>query len=144
MTTFYTIGYQGHVIESFVGSLATAQVNFVLDVRRTPLSRKPGFSKNVLARHLAAAEIGYAHRVDLGTPHELREQVRRTKEYEAFLAAYRAYLLKNEGALHEALPLLHAHRVCLLCFEQRVDECHRLVVAQELMRLDDSLSAEHL
>jgi uncharacterized protein (DUF488 family) len=144
MTTFYTIGYQGHVIESFVGSLAAAQVGFVLDVRRTPLSRKPGFSKNVLARHLAAVGISYAHHVDLGTPHELREQVRRSKDYPAFHEAYRAYLHAHEAALHEALPLLYAHRTCLLCFEQRVEECHRLVVAQELTRLDDALEAIHL
>lgn len=144
MTTFYTIGYQGHVVESFVGSLAAAQVNFVLDVRLTPLSRKPGFSKNVLARHLAAAGIGYAHRVELGTPHELREQVRRSKDYAAFLAAYRAHLLDHEAALRDALPLLYAQRACLLCFEQRVDECHRLVVAQELMHLDGALEVVHL
>jgi uncharacterized protein (DUF488 family) len=144
MTTFFTIGYQGHVIESFVGSLAVAQVNFVLDVRRTPLSRKKGFSKNVLAGHLAAAGIGYAHHVDLGTPHELREQVRRSKDYDAFQEAYRAHLLAHEDALRAALPLLYAHRTCLLCFEQRVDECHRLVVAQELIGLDSALEVVHL
>lgn len=144
MTTFYTIGYQGHVIDTFVGTLAAAQVNFVLDVRRTPLSRKAGFSKHVLARNLAAAGIGYAHHVELGTPHELREQVRRSKDYAAFLDAYRAYLLAHEDALRAALPLLFAHQACLLCFEQRVDECHRLVVAQEFVRLDANLEAVHL
>ncbi|MEU6365372.1 DUF488 family protein [Streptomyces sp. NPDC046931] len=37
--------YEGRDIDSFVASLLDAQIDVVADVRLTPISRKPGFSK---------------------------------------------------------------------------------------------------
>jgi uncharacterized protein (DUF488 family) len=145
MTPLYTTGYQGQTIDSFVAGLRDAGIELVIDVRKVPRSRKPGFSKNVLASNLAAVSIGYVHIDALGTPGELRNEVRRTKDYDVFFDAYRAHLRTEEDVLVETLPLLTERRCCLLCFEQHPNECHRTVVAQELNRVaGNTLDIRHL
>jgi uncharacterized protein (DUF488 family) len=141
----YTAGYQGQTVDSFVGGLRDAGVELVIDVRKVPMSRKPGFAKSTLAKNLAAVGIDYVHIEALGTPGHLRDEVRRTKDYAAFFDAYRAHLLGEQAALAEALPLIRSRRCCLLCFEQRPGECHRSVVAQELNRIaDGTLEIRHV
>ena len=45
----FTIGYEGATQDEVIAALQEAGVARVIDVRAVPLSRKPGFSKNVLA-----------------------------------------------------------------------------------------------
>ncbi|MDH6436043.1 hypothetical protein M2158_004583 [Streptomyces sp. SAI-144] len=52
-------GYEGRNIEQFVEQLLARNVRTVADVRLTPLSRKPGFSKTKLTGVLAEAGISY-------------------------------------------------------------------------------------
>jgi len=53
----YTIGYEGATQAELIAALKAAGVERVIDVRAVPLSRKPGFSKNVLAAGLQEAGI---------------------------------------------------------------------------------------
>ena len=142
MTKLYTVGYQGQTVDAVVSYLQTTSIALLIDVRQVPLSRKPGFSKRALAGNLAAAGIDYTHVVALGTPTELRAQVRKNKDYATFLNAYRAYLQTQELALHATLPLIYEHSSCLLCFEQNPNECHRSVVAEQLARVAASEGRE--
>ena len=64
----FTIGYEGSIQADVIAALSAAGVEQVIDVRAVPLSRKPGFSKNVLKAGLAEAGIGYVHLKALGTP----------------------------------------------------------------------------
>ena len=57
----FTIGYEGATQAELVAALQQAGVARVIDVRAVPLSRKPGFSKNVLAAGLKEAGIDYVH-----------------------------------------------------------------------------------
>jgi uncharacterized protein (DUF488 family) len=133
--TFFTVGYQGHSIDSFLDLLLAHGVAHVLDVRQLPFSRKPDFSKKRLAAHLAGVGIDYTHIAALGTPKPLRDEVRRTKDYGAFFAAMEAIVAEQPEALQEALGLARARPSALLCFEASAAECHRLVVARALERL---------
>lgn len=76
-TRIFTIGYEGATQDQFIATLQQAGVVQVIDVRAVPLSRKPGFSKNVLAAGLKAAGIAYVHLKALGTPPEGREAARK-------------------------------------------------------------------
>ena len=51
-------------------------MTLLADVRAVALSRKRGFSKNVLRDALAEDEIGYRHFRELGTPKAGREAAR--------------------------------------------------------------------
>ena len=61
MRTLFTLGYEQRTIEEFVRMLEDAGVGVLVDVRETPWSHKPGFSKRGLAEHLEAAGIEYVH-----------------------------------------------------------------------------------
>ena len=73
----FTIGYEGATQPELIAALRAAGVEQVIDVRAVPLSRKPGFSKNVLAAGLREAGIDYVHLKALGTPPAGREAARK-------------------------------------------------------------------
>ncbi|MCU0491947.1 MAG: DUF488 domain-containing protein [Chloroflexaceae bacterium] len=134
MQTLYTVGYQGHSIESFLALLVSHEISHVLDVRQLPISRKPGFAKNRLRQHLAEVGIAYTHLVELGTPRHLRDEVRETKDYATFFAQMEAEISAQPQALDAALAAARQSRCVLLCFEANPAECHRTVVAHALQR----------
>lgn len=141
MLTFFTAGYQGHRIETFLDLLLTHRIEHVLDVRQRPFSRKPDFSKKRLAEHLARVDIGYTHLVALGTPKALRDELRYNHDYPAFFAAMEVLIAAQPEALQAALGLARAQPSVLLCFEAKHNECHRFVVAQALERLSNTPGA---
>ncbi len=63
-----TIGYEGTTLANVLAALRAARTELLIDVRAVASSRKPGFSKNLLAGSLADAGIGYLHLQALGTP----------------------------------------------------------------------------
>jgi uncharacterized protein (DUF488 family) len=145
MHTLFTIGYQGRTIDGFIEALQAHGVTHLIDVRQLPFSRKADFSKRRLQAHLEAAGIGYTHLVDLGTPKALRDEVRRTHNYEAFFAAMDQLLAQRPEALDAALAIARAEPAVLLCFEADYRECHRLSVAQAMEgRAGEALEVVHL
>lgn len=73
----FTIGYEGTTQAELIARLKEAGVTLLADVRAVPLSRRPGFSKNILAAGLREAGIDYAGLKALGTPPEGREAARK-------------------------------------------------------------------
>lgn len=133
--TLFTVGYQGHTIETFVDLLLAHGIAHIIDVRQLPFSRKPDFSKKRLMAHLAAVDIGYTHLVQLGTPKPLRDEVRHTHDYPAFFAAMDALIAAQPEAVQAALDIARAQPSALLCFEANHAECHRLSVARAIEQL---------
>ena len=129
MMRVFTIGYQGATQAEVIATLQTAGIRQVIDVRAVPLSRKPGFSKNVLRNGLAAAGIDYLHLKGLGTPPEGREAARRG--HHADLERIYAEQLKSPEAIAEAEIMLDAaseRPSALLCFERDPAACHRTLL----------------
>jgi uncharacterized protein (DUF488 family) len=122
----FTIGYQGATQADVIATLTAAGVRQIIDVRAVPLSRKPGFSKNVLRAGLAEADIGYLHLKALGTPPEGREAAH--KGHLAEMARIYAGQLETPEAITEgAIMCALAERTpsALLCFERDPAACHR-------------------
>lgn len=134
MITLFTLGYQGHSIATFLDVLRAHGITRVIDVRERPYSRKPDFTKKRLAAHLEADGVAYLHLVALGTPKPLRDEVRRSKNYPAFFAAVEPLVEAQDAALQEALALARGETCALLCYEGPARECHRLVVAEAMLR----------
>ncbi len=127
----FTIGYEGATQDAFVATLQAAGVERVIDVRAVPLSRKPGFSKNVLAAGLREAGIDYVHLKALGTPPEGREAAR--KGNRAGLERVYAGQLELPEAMIQAeqmLELAAEKPSALLCFERDPGMCHRTLLHQ--------------
>ncbi len=134
----FTIGYEGVTQAEFIAALSGAGVELVADVRAVPLSRRAGFSKNILAAGLKEAGIGYVGLKALGTPPEGREAAR--KHNHARLAEIYAGQLELPEALAQMAQLrsLAAERAtALLCFEREPSGCHRsLLVSAALPEAD--------
>lgn len=122
----FTIGYEGATQDEVIAVLAQAGVEVLADVRAVPLSRRPGFSKNVLAAGLRQAGIDYVGLKALGTPPEGREAAR--KHDLARLAKVYAGQLELPEAVLQAAQLAAMARerpTALLCFEREPAGCHR-------------------
>ena len=126
-----TIGYEGTTFDAVARTLADTGVRLLIDVRAVASSRKPGFSKRLLAASLAEAGIDYVHLQPLGTPKPGREAVRRGDP--ATMKRIYATHMKGaepQAALAEARERAGATRACLLCFERDHTTCHRTLVAE--------------
>ena len=130
----FTIGYEGATQAEVISTLATAGVKCLADVRAVPLSRRPGFSKNILAAGLREAGITYVGLKALGTPPEGREAAR--KGNHARLAEVYAGQLELPEAIAQGaqlLDLVDEAPTALLCFEREPGGCHRSLLVQALM-----------
>lgn len=129
----YTIGYEATTMDEFIAALKGAGVEQLIDVRAIPQSRRPGFSKNMLAASLGAAGIGYVHLKHLGTPKPGRDAAK--KGDVATLRAVYANQLGLPEAQAEAArmrALAEEKPSALLCFERNPGHCHRtLLLAAE-------------
>jgi uncharacterized protein (DUF488 family) len=137
-TTVLTVGYEGRSVEEVVDDLVARDVSVLIDVRLTPLSRKPGLSKRGLADRLATAGIEYLHLRALGNPVDNRDGFRAGAP--AAWERFRELLTEPAAAQAVATVADRARRqtVALLCFEADPTRCHRQLVGEAVTRvLDD-------
>ena len=138
-----TIGYEGRSAEGLVEELKSGRIGVLVDVRLTPLSRKPGLSKRRLAESLEQAGIAYVHLPALGNPKENRAAFRAGDPRSR--TRFRTLLRSPEAAaaLEQVAALTTDSRVALLCFERHASECHRQVISDELERRVPALAVAH-
>jgi uncharacterized protein (DUF488 family) len=134
MTTLATIGYEGKTQEEFLGELAAAGIERVIDVRAVAASRRPGFSKTALKNALAERGIDYLHLRPLGTPAAGREAARKGRTAE-MRRIYADQLETDEAALamEQALAAAAEKRSALLCYEKEAPGCHRSMLAERML-----------
>lgn len=125
----FTIGYEQTTMAEFLAALKRAGVERVIDVRAVPLSRRPGFSKNILAASLREAGIDYVHLKALGTPKEGRDAAKKgdvatlERVYDTQLGLPEA---QAEAAKMRALAAEKPS--ALLCYERDPGHCHRTLL----------------
>ncbi|MCC6538271.1 MAG: DUF488 domain-containing protein [Bryobacterales bacterium] len=111
-----TVGHSNHAIGELLGLLGGAGVTLVADVRSQPYSRRyPQFSREALARSLAAHGIDYRHFPALGG-----KQL--TTSYEQHMAT-----LQFREALAELIACPGV--VAVMCAEADPSHCHRRHIA---------------
>lgn len=130
----YTIGYAGYSLDAFIGELAEAGIQVLVDVRAVPLSHKKGFSKNGLRTSLAAKGIEYLHVPVLGAPKELRNELVLTGDFQAFIHAYRRHLDQQKSTVADVRSIAAEAATCLLCVEPDPLTCHRSATATRVAR----------
>lgn len=139
-----SLGYEGRNADEMIHQLVRAEVSVLVDVRLTPLSRKPGLSKRRLASALAENGIGYVHLRELGNPKDNRDL------YRAGDPASRNRFLQLLDTPEAAVALRHIAElmeggvVALLCFESNHETCHRQLVGDALVRNMPDLELVHL
>jgi uncharacterized protein (DUF488 family) len=127
----FTIGYQGREPAELVAVLEDHGVEVVVDVRDRPISRKKGFSKRALEELSSAHGIAYVHARELGNPKANRDA---GGGLATVLSNYEAWMAPRWDEAFAALrPAIEDKRVCLLCLERDPQECHRTIVAREMV-----------
>ena len=142
-----TIGYEGHTLESYLNLLLKSGITVLCDVRRNPISRKYGFSKNTLARGCEGVGIRYEHLPELGIASDQRKSLDTQADYDALFTEYeRSSLPKQTDALKKIRAwIAGGERVALTCFEHLPHQCHRHCVAEALeSRFGKDFAATHL
>jgi Uncharacterized conserved protein len=135
----FTIGYEKRSIDDLIWVLRAQGVARVVDVRLTPASRRPDFSKKRLSSALEAAGIAYEHRGALGNPPAIRE-LYLVGDAGLGHERFREHLENGaSAALHDLAESLAHETVALLCLERDPYRCHRWVVASVVA---ESLSGE--
>jgi uncharacterized protein (DUF488 family) len=130
-TPLFTIGYEKARQPDVIGALKADGIEILADVRAVAASRRPGFSKRVLAASLDEGGITYLHLRGLGTPADGRRAARagRHDEMRRIFDAH----MRTQAAQDELAGLVDlvrsGRRVCLMCFEREPHHCHRQIVA---------------
>ncbi|HZL00205.1 MAG TPA: DUF488 domain-containing protein [Caulobacteraceae bacterium] len=130
MPAVSTIGYERATLAEVIDRLRRGGVDIVLDVRAVAASRRPGFSKTILAASLEDAGIAYRHLRTLGTPKSGREAARAGKTW-LMREIFTAHLEEPaaQAGLAEAADIAASRPAALLCYEAEAAKCHRAIVA---------------
>lgn len=137
-----TIGYQGRNVGAFIAALQEAGIEMLVDVRRIPLSRKPGFSKSALFRHLQTAGIDYCHYGDLGMPRDLLK-LKNDRDNTPIIDEYWRLLPTMQSHVDRVAGDARVRRICLMCFEADHRQCHRGALA-EYLSASEPIEVVHL
>lgn len=128
-----TIGYERQTLPEVIARLKKAEVDVVVDVRAIAASRRPGFSKTMLAATLAEHGIDYVHLRQLGTPKEGRIAARAGRIAEMHKIFKRQLATPEaQSELARATAIARERRAALLCFEAEASGCHRAIVAERV------------
>ena len=133
MIPLATIGYEQATVGDVLGRLRAAGVEVVVYVRALAASRRPGFSKTMLAANLAEAGVDYVHLRQLGTPSAGRTAARAGRVAEMH-AIFEKHLEEPAAQLEllRAAEIAAARKAALLCYEADARGCHRTIVAERL------------
>lgn len=140
----YTIGYEGKCIDGFLAGILRKGIARVVDVRRNAISRKYGFAKSTLSKHLGSLGLEYVHIPELGIATGERADLKDTKAYDALLERYeRHHLPTKVGHIDRVVELLHEKPSALLCMERDPAMCHRSRLAAKA-GISGGLEVSHL
>ena len=136
---FFTIGYEGISLETYLNKLINNDVKLLCDVRKNSLSMKYGFSKSQLKNACESIGINYLHIPDLGIESDKRKELNTMSDYNKLFEEYEKTTLKdNHGSIKYLFQLAKEHkRVAITCFEREVCMCHRGRVLKALTALPD-------
>jgi uncharacterized protein (DUF488 family) len=142
----FTIGYEDRNIAEFIVRLQKNGIETLIDVRETPISRKPGFSKSKLSKHLETANIKYIHIRELGSPKTLRRELDMEKDYNHFFYKFEKYLNTRIKILESLYRETITNEIsCLMCMERDPSYCHRILVAEKIKEVDgNGLKIKHI
>ncbi len=126
-TDFYTIGYEGWNVYELIQILEKYLIKTVVDIRSIPYSAyNKQYSKNNLSEVLRFNKIDYYHAKTLGNPKRFWDKKDWKILYGNMIKPLLPSLLKEFKKMKPPLVLL--------CREKHPENCHRIIVANELAK----------
>ncbi len=131
----WTVGHSNRSLEAFLALCRAHGLGCIVDVRRTPASRRwPHFSRAPLERALVATSIQYVWLPELGGMRTPRPGSPHTAWTEPAFAAYADHLESDEwrAGAERLLARMGEGPTAILCAEVRYTECHRQLIADAM------------
>lgn len=147
----YTIGHSNLSLADFLRALKDHDISYIVDVRSSPASvRFPYFSRPDLAASLQKAGIDYLYMGDqLGgkpagvEPHGWKQgKVNPHTVSNLSRTTWTKGLETLDGLIQERAA--EGRLGCLLCSEGNANNCHRLLIAFELVARLPEMHVEHI
>lgn len=138
------MGYEGMSVDALVDRLRAANVSTLVDVRMTPSSRKPGWSRKALTASLRDAGIAYVHEKALGNPPENRDSFRKGDGADGRERMREILANGASDAIDRLIELASDGRVAVLCVERERDRCHRQVITDVVQEKEPTIEVLHV
>lgn len=134
--TVYTIGHSNRTPEEFIDLLRSAKLNWLVDVRAHPGSRRhPQYESTPLRYALANNDISYIWKGQwLGGFRRERPESPHHALTSPSMRAYADHMQTTEfhTAIVELTALADTTRIALMCAEKDPSRCHRSMIADYL------------
>ena len=132
-TELFTLGLENGGLAELIAELSGEDIELVLDVRRWPARQWRRFAPSELEPMLAAAEIYYVHRPELGP--EPRHWLPGGDRWRLDSRRFRAELRRQDRWLGWAAGLGLRHRSCVISQFAAPNDTDRRIVAEEIATL---------
>jgi uncharacterized protein (DUF488 family) len=144
MWPIHTIGHSTRTFEEFFSLLSATGIDWLVDVRRFPRSRRqPQFDATTLATALSARDIGYEHAIALGGRRGRSEVAPELNAFwrESGFHSYADYALSVEfrAALAELRQRAQQRHCAIMCAEAVWWRCHRRIISDYLLVAGDDV-----
>ena len=132
----WTIGHSTRALDEFLTLLSTHGIQYLIDVRRYPFSRRyPHFNGELLATSLRAGGLAYTHAPRLGGRRKARpDSVNLGWRNESF-RGYADYMATEDfqRSLDQLIADSRSQPTAVMCAEAVPWRCHRLLIADALV-----------
>lgn len=126
----FTIGYEGLSLEKYLNTLIQNDVHVLCDVRSNPISRKFGFSKDILSHAVTKIGVDYVHVPELGIVSDKRKHLSANADYDSLFGEYAQQLPAKKNFVDALFSIyMDKKRIALTCFEHDPAHCHRHVLS---------------
>ncbi len=136
----FTIGYEGISLEEYLNKLILEDVKVLCDVRKNSLSMKYGFSKSQLKSACEGLGIAYFHIPEVGIISDKRQELHCQSDYDLLFEEYNKTIIPETFSQQKQIIQLikENKRVAITCFEANICQCHRLHLANAIMKYPDT------
>jgi len=144
----YTIGFSKKTAKYFFELLRKNGIKTLIDVRRNPHSQLGGFAKakdlEFFIKEIIKGE--YIYLEDFAPSKELIKNYRKKKiRWENYEEVFNTELQNKKEKVSQIIKNIDLNKACLLCSEDKPDQCHRRLVAEFLKReFFPNLKIKHL
>ncbi|OQP80309.1 hypothetical protein IA54_004915 [Xanthomonas phaseoli pv. syngonii LMG 9055] len=132
----WTIGHSTRTWEAFVALLRAHRIEALVDVRRSPGSRRyPWFASDTMAQALEAASVRYLWLPVLGGRRKAQPGSPNGAWRNAAFQGYADHMASADfgAGLEQAMATARERRTALMCAEALWWQCHRRLIADLLL-----------
>ena len=141
----FTIGFTKKSAEKFFGLLSEAGVKKIIDIRLNNTSQLAGFAKkdDLIYFLKMIGGIDYVHLPEFAPTQEIMDEYKKKKgSWDTYEKNFMALLAKR--AADSAVLKSDLDGGCLLCSEEKPQQCHRRLVAEYFSQKWPEIEIVHL